>query len=118
MLKKFLIYFEFQLSSSAFLLALNFCILPVVVFGSSQNSIFFGTLKLARVSLQKLINSFSVLFIIHTVSINAQGTSPHFSSDFDTTAAMDTDGCFDKVFSISIDDIFSPPEMIISLDLS
>ena len=35
-----------------------------------------------------------------------------------TTAAIDTDGCFAKVFSISIDEIFSPPEIIISFDLS
>ena len=88
------------------------------VFGNSQNSIFFGTLKLARVSLQKVISSFSVTGLSFTVSINAQGTSHHFSSGFDTTAAMDTEGCFAKVFSISIDEIFSPPEIIISLDLS
>ena len=50
--------------------------------------------------------------------MKAQGTSPHFSSGFATTAAMDTDGCFAKVFSISIEEIFSPPEIIISLDLS
>ena len=48
--------------------------------------------------------------------MNAQGTSPHFSSGFATTAAIDTDGCFASVFSISIDEIFSPPEIIISLD--
>ncbi len=51
-------------------------------------------------------------------SINAQGTSPHFSSGFATTAAIDTEGCFANVFYISIDDIFSPPEIMISLDLS
>ena len=88
------------------------------VFGSSQNSIFFGTLNLAKVSLQKSINSFSVTGLSLMDSINAQGTSPHFSSFLATTAAIDTEGCFANVFSISIDDIFSPPEIIISLDLS
>ena len=53
-----------------------------------------------------------------TDSINAQGTSPHFSSGLATTAAIDTEGCFDNVFSISIEDMFSPPEIIISFDLS
>ena len=53
-----------------------------------------------------------------TASINAQGTSPHFSSGLATTAAIDTEGCFAKVFSISIEEIFSPPDIIISFDLS
>ena len=53
-----------------------------------------------------------------TTSINAQGTSPHFSSGLATTAAIETLGCLAKVFSISIDDMFSPPEIIISFDLS
>ena len=51
-------------------------------------------------------------------STNAQGASPHFSSGLATTAANDTEGCLAIVFSISIDEIFSPPEIIISLDLS
>ena len=37
----------------AFFLNSNFWIFPVDVFGNSQNSIFLGTLKFARVSLQK-----------------------------------------------------------------
>ena len=78
----------------AFFLNSNFCIFPVDVFGSSQNSTFLGTLKFARVSLQKEISSFSVTGLSLTISINAQGTSPHFSSGFATTAAIDTDGCF------------------------
>ena len=73
---------------------------------------------MAKVSLQKSINSFSVTGLSLTNSIKAQGTSPHFSSGFATTAAIDTEGCFANVFSISIDDIFSPPEIIISFDLS
>ena len=51
-------------------------------------------------------------------STKAQGVSPHFSSGLATTAANDTAGCFAIVFSISIEEIFSPPEIIISLDLS
>ena len=94
------------MSSLAFFLSSNFWIFPVEVFGSSQNSIFFGTLNLAKVSLQKSINSFSVTGLSLIDSINAQGTSPHFSSGFATTAAIDTDGCFAKVFSISIEDMF------------
>ena len=92
--------------------------MPVEVFGSSQNSTFFGTLKFASVSLQKAINSFSVVDLPFKISIKAHGTSPHLSSGLATTAAIDTEGCLDKVFSISIEDIFSPPEIIISLDLS
>ena len=36
----------------------------------------------------------------------------------DYLVAKDTDECFAIVFSISIEDMFSPPEIIISLDLS
>ena len=50
--------------------------------------------------------------------MNAHGTSPHFSSGLATTAAIETDGCLERVFSISIDEIFSPPEIIMSFDLS
>ena len=82
--------------------------MPVDVFGNSQNSTFFGTLNPASVSLQKEINSFSVTFLSLTVSIKAHGTSPHFSSGLATTAAIDTDGCFARVFSISIEEIFFP----------
>ena len=92
--------------------------MPVEVFGNSQKTTCFGTLKPARVSLQKLINSFSDTGLSLTASINAQGTSPHFSSGLATTAAIETEGCLARVFSISIEDMFSPPEIIISFDLS
>ena len=49
--------------------------------------------------------------------MKAHGTSPHLSSGLATTAAIDTEGCFAKVFSISIEEIFSPPEVKISLQL-
>ena len=92
--------------------------MPVEVFGNSQKTTCFGTLNPARVSLQKLINSFSDTGLSLTASINAQGTSPHFSSGLATTAAIETEGCLARVFSISIEDMFSPPEIIISFDLS
>ena len=79
---------------------------------------YFGILNPANVSLQKSINSLSVTSLSLTFSIKAAGTSPHFSSGFATTAAIDTAGCLDKVFSISMEEMFSPPEIIISLDLS
>jgi hypothetical protein len=68
-----------------------------------------GTLNPAKVSLQKSINSFSETSLSFIFSIKAHGTSPHFSSDFATTAAIETAGCLAKVFSISIEEIFSPP---------
>ena len=86
--------------------------------GKSQKITCLGTLNPASVSLQKLMSSFSVTGLSLIISIKAQGTSPHFSSGLATTAAIDTDGCLAKVFSISIEDIFSPPEIIISFDLS
>ena len=86
--------------------------------GKSQKMTCFGTLNPASVSLQKLINSFSDTGLSLIISIKAQGTSPHFSSGFATTAEIYTDLCFARVFSISIEDIFSPPEIIMSLDLS
>ncbi len=81
MLDIFLLY-KNQDNSLTFFLNSNFWILPVDVFGSSQKTTFFGTLNLARVSLQKSINSFSVTGLSFTDSINAHGTSPHFSSGF------------------------------------
>ncbi len=88
------------------------------VFGSSPKTIFFGILNPAKVSLQNFIISSSVAFFSGANSTKAHGISPHFSSGLATTAASETDGCLATVFSISIDEIFSQPEMIISLDLS
>ena len=86
--------------------------------GSSQKITFFGSLNPANVSLQKSIISFSEAGLSLISSTNAQGVSPHFSSGLATTAANDTAGCFAIAFSISIEEIFSPPDIIISLDLS
>ena len=92
--------------------------MPVEVLGKSQKMTCFGTLKPANVSLQKSINSCSLTGLSFTISIKAHGTSPHFSSGLATTAAIETEGCFERVFSISIEEIFSPPEIMMSLDLS
>jgi len=102
----------------AFFLNSNFFIFPVEVFGNSPKTTFFGSLNPAKVSLQNFIISSSVAFFCGANSTKAQGVSPHFSSGLATTAASETDGCLATVFSISIDEIFSPPEIIISLDLS
>ena len=102
----------------AFFLNSNFWIFPVEVLGNAEKTTFLGNLNPAKVSLQNFIISSSVAFFPSISSINAQGVSPHFSSGLATTAANETEGCLAIVFSISIDEIFSPPEMIISLDLS
>ena len=51
-------------------------------------------------------------------STKAHGVSPHFSSGFATTATKDTAECFATTFSTSTDEIFSPPDIIMSFDLS
>ena len=97
-----------------FFLSSNFWIFPVDVLGKSQKTTFFGSLNPAKVSLQKSIISFSDAGLSLINSTNAQGDSPHFSSGLATTAANDTDECLAITFSISIEEMFSPPEIIIS----
>ena len=92
--------------------------MPVDVLGSSQNIIFLGILNPAKVFLQNYIISSSVAFFSDANSTKAHGVYPHFSSGLPPTAASETEGCFTIVFSISIEEIFSPPEIITSLDLS
>ena len=92
--------------------------MPVEVLGNGEKTTFLGNLNPAKVSLQNFIISSSVAFFPSISSTKAHGISPHFSSGLATTAAKDTAGCFAIVFSISIDEIFSPPEIMISLDLS
>ena len=43
------------------------------------------------------------------------GVSPHLSFGMATTAANDTRGCLVMTFSTSTDEMFSPPEIIMSL---
>ena len=52
-----MVYFKIQFISLAFFLSSNFFIFPVEVFGSSQKTIFFGSLNPAKVSLQNFIIS-------------------------------------------------------------
>ena len=51
-------------------------------------------------------------------STNAFGRSPHLSSGIATTAASSTDGCSDSTCSTSMLEMFSPPEMMMSLERS
>ena len=88
------------------------------VFGNEEKTTYLGNLNPAKLSLQNLIISSSVALFPSISSTKAHGVSPHFSSGLATTAAKETEGCFAIVFSISIDEIFSPPEIIMSLDLS
>ena len=83
--------------------------------GSSQNTIFLGILTPANDSLQNLISSSSETDLPLINSPNAQGVSPHLESGFATTADRETDGCFVNVFSISTDDMFSPPDILYPL---
>ena len=48
----------------------------------------------------------------------AHGVSPHLSSCLATTAASMTLGCRYKTSSTSREDMFSPPEMMMSLERS
>ena len=50
--------------------------------------------------------------------MNAQGVSPHFSSGCATTAAASTAGWRYSASSTSIDEMFSPPEMMMSFERS
>ena len=95
-----------------------FWIFPVDVFGSSLKTTSFGTLKFAKFSLQKFRTSSFVMKTPSFVSIKAKGVSPHFSSGFAITAQASTPSILKIQFSISIEEIFSQPEIIISLALS
>ena len=86
----------YLINSLAIFLNSNFLILPVDVFGTRVY--FFGTLNPAKVSLQKSINSFSDTSLSITFSMNAHGTSPHFSSDFATTALLKLRGVWLECF--------------------
>jgi len=51
-------------------------------------------------------------------SMKAHGVSPHLSSGCATTAALSTAGWRYSVSSTSIDEMFSPPDMMMSFDRS
>jgi hypothetical protein len=46
--------------------------------------------------------------------MKAHGVSPHFSSGRATTAASCVAGCLYRAISTSTDEMFSPPEMMMS----
>ena len=69
-------------------------------------------------SLQKSIISSSVASCPCLSTTNALGRSPHFSSGMATTAASITAGWRDTACSTSMVEMFSPPEMMMSLSLS
>src|SRR5580698_5362820 len=97
----------------------NFWILPVLVLGSSVKIRKRGALNLARCWRQKAMMSSSLTWSWPgRFSTKAQGVSPHFSSDLATTAANRTAGWRFSTFSISMEEIFSPPEMMMSLERS
>src|SRR6185312_3569789 len=93
-----------------------FWILPVEVFGSGPNTTRRGHLKCAIRSRQKAMMSASVTLPAPGFNVTkACGVSPHFSSGAATTAASITDGCLYSTSSTSSEEMFSPPEMMMSL---
>src|SRR5215211_3811778 len=94
----------------------NFWIFPVPVFGSSSTtSIRFGTLKRARRWRAKPRSSSWSSRSPSRGTTNATGTSPHCSSGAPTTATSATAGCAVSACSTSIVEMFSPPEITMSL---
>ena len=51
-------------------------------------------------------------------STKAHGTSPHFASFMATTATVETAGWVEIASSTSSDEMFSPPEMMMSFERS
>src|SRR5690348_14382115 len=97
----------------------NFWILPVLVLGSSVKTRKRGALNFARCWRQKARMSSSLTMSCPgRFSTKAQGVSPHLASALATTAAKRTAGWRESTFSISMDEIFSPPEMMMSLERS
>ena len=102
-----------------FCLSRNFWSFPVEVLGMVPKITFRGHLKCARLFRLWVIMSSSVVPALGSFnSIKAQGLSPHFSSGLATTAAVKTFGCIYRAFSTSMEEMFSPPEIMMSLDRS
>jgi len=92
----------------------NFWILPVEVLGRVANSTAFGHLKWARCSRQKSMRSAPEASAPGFNATKAFGTSPHFGCGIPTTAHSRTAGCFTRVCSTSMVEMFSPPLMMMS----
>src|SRR5437879_6395354 len=102
----------------AFSRSRNFWILPVEVFGSSPNTTARGALNLARWPRQNSMISISEALASGFSSTKAHGVSPHFASGFATTAAASTAGWRYRMSSTSSEEMFSPPEMMMSFERS
>src|SRR3954452_17986011 len=97
---------------------MNFWILPVDDFGIAPNTTAFGVLKPGMWLRHNAMISASVALALYFNSTNAQGTSPHFASGLATTAQNSTAGWRNSTSSTSTEEIFSPPEMMMSLERS
>ena len=91
---------------------------PVDVFGSSsRNTTCLGTWKWAILLRAQAITSFSVSCPATSLAcrtMKAHGTSPHFSSGLATKAISLMAGCIKMMFSTSMEEMFSPPDMMMS----
>src|ERR1700682_1979034 len=93
----------------------NFCTLPVEVLGNSPKTTLLGALKCASTERACSMSPFSDNCAPGFRETKATGTSPHFWSGPATTAASSTAGCAASARSTSSEEMFSPPEMMMSL---
>ena len=95
---------------------------PVDVFGSScRNTTCLGTWKWAILLRAHAITSFSVSCPATSLvcrTMKAHGTSPHFSSGLATKAISLMAGCIKIMFSTSMEEMFSPPDMMMSASIN
>src|SRR6185436_17722445 len=91
-------------------------ILPVPVLGSGsvESSIRRGSLNFAMRCSRNRSSSSAVSVSPSFSDTMATGISPQRGSGAETTAHSKSDGCAKMAFSTSIDEIFSPPLMIMS----
>src|SRR5579871_161495 len=111
-------YCAIAATESTCLRSSNFWIFPVDVFGRGPNTTAFGDLKPGSCLRQNARISASSALAPSFSSTKAQGTSPHFLSGLATTAANSTAGCLYSTSSTSTDEMFSPPEMMMSFERS
>src|SRR5437588_1187746 len=102
----------------AFSRSRNFWILPVALFGSSPTNTERGALNRARWPRQNSMISISEALALGFSSTKAHGVSPHFASGFATTAAASTAGWRYRMSSTSSEEMFSPPEIMMSFERS
>ena len=95
-----------------------FWILPVEVLGSGPKTTVLGALKRAMRARQNSMISSAETEAPSLSYKKAHGVSPHLGSGCATTAASITAGWPCKTSSTSWEEMFSPPEMITSLERS